>query len=152
MSSYITVLQLSNPTITSNLLSLLETLTLIVSFSGSATQAQLIPLSIPGQGGQQANGIEFQGHQAQDLQSSIFGLQLARQVYTDYALLGATISCRLSQNQQVAFRKQSVFYPSLVITHLRKLFSVATSLNISSSSNLTPRPLAQFHPVRGEVI
>lgn len=43
MSSYITFLQLSNPTITSHLLSLLETLTPIVSFSGSATQAQLIP-------------------------------------------------------------------------------------------------------------
>lgn len=42
MSSYITFLQLSNPTITSHLLSLLETLTPIVSFSGSATQAQLI--------------------------------------------------------------------------------------------------------------
>lgn len=45
-----------------------------------------------------------------------------------------------------------VFYPGLVITHLRKLFSVATSLNIPSSLNLTPRPLAWFHPVRGEVI
>lgn len=42
-SSYITFLQLSNPTVTSHLLSLLETLTLIVSFSGSATQAQSNP-------------------------------------------------------------------------------------------------------------